>query len=280
MKQPLDLSIVIAFHNHARMTIDCVRSLHTFGPRVKEIILISNNSSPEELATVEQAVADFDNTRVEVWDHPFNYQKEYNWGVSQAQGRFVLMLNNDIELRPASRGLIERMYEKAAQDKVGIVGCTLLYGDEKQIQHAGIYLMPEGLADHMYVREPYSSAVSDRGSQRFPYDITKDLPMTAVTGAAQMVERRKFDEVNGFDEQFIICGGDVDLCIRMNEAGYQTWFVGDGYMLHKESVSRKFNPIPAEDFYYSYLSYIRGYDPKVGDPFLPEITKSIKIHGA
>lgn len=62
----------------------------------------------------------------------------------------------------------------------------------------------------------------------------------------------------------------------MNESGLQTWFVGGGYMLHKESISRKFIPIPAEDFYNSYISYIKGYDPELGDPFLPEITKKLK----
>jgi GT2 family glycosyltransferase len=172
------------------------------------------------------------------------------------------------------------MHRKASRSNVGVVGCTLLYGDERQIQHAGVYLVPEGLADHMYVREKYSEAISSTASDRFPYDITKDMPMTAVTGAAQMVEKRKFDELGGLDEKFIICGGDVDLCIRHNSAGYQTWLIGGGYMLHKESVSRKFTPIPDEDFYNSYLSYIKGYDLRVGDPFVPEITKNLKIYGA
>lgn len=280
MKKPLDLSIVIAFHNYAKMTVDCVKSLYEYGPGVKEIILISNNSDADELAVVQSYAKTTLNTKVLVWDFPFNYQKEYNWGVEQAKGSFVLMLNNDIELRANSRSLIERMYKEAAKPNVGITGCTLLYGDEKQIQHAGIYLMPEGLADHMYVRKRYNDVLSHLGSSDYPYDITKNIPMTAVTGAAQLVEKKKFDKIGGFDERFIICGGDVDLCIRLNKASYQTLFIGGGYMLHKESISRKFTPIPAEDFFNSYHSYIQGYDPRVGDPFLPEITKKIKIHGA
>jgi len=279
-EKTLDLSIVIAFHNHAKMTIRCLESLYEYGPNVKEILVISNNSSDEELLLVQNYAKTTTNTKVLIWDHFFNYQKEYNWGVGQASSKFVLMLNNDTELRPNSRGLIERMYKKAGEPDVGIVGCTLLYGDEKQIQHAGIFLMPEGLADHMYVRKQYDTAIKHAGTKAFPYDISKDIPMTAVTGAAQLIEKSKFDEMGGFDEKFIVCGGDVDLCIRHNKTGYQTWFVGGGYILHKESVSRKFDPIPAEDFFNSYHSYILGYDPEVGDPFLPEITKTMKINGA
>lgn len=280
MTRTLNLSIVIAFHNHADMTIDCLKSIYKYGPPVKEIIVISNNSFKEEVEKVKKFSNTANNLRVLIWDHPFNYQKEYNWGIKQTTGDFVLMMNNDVELRPKSRGLIERMYKKASSKNVGVVGCTLLYGDEKQIQHAGIFLMPEGLADHMYVRENYKSSVNGAGTKRYPYDITKDMPMTAVTGAVQLVKRSVFDSVGELDEKFIICGGDVDLCIRMNLAGHQTWFIGGGYMLHKESVSRKFTPIPQDDFFNSYNSYIRGYDPSVGDPFLPKITQSMKVHGA
>ncbi len=278
-KKDLDLSIVIAFHNHAKMTIRCLESIYEYGPNVKEIIVISNNSLPEEVEEVRKYTATTSNAKLLIWDFPFNYQKEYNWGVSQTTSSFVLMLNNDMELKPNSAGLIERMYEKAKEPDVGIVGCTLLYGDEKLIQHAGIFLMPEGLADHMYVRKAYREAIANAGSRQYPYDISTNIPMTAVTGAAQLVEKRKFEELGGFDEKFIVCGGDVDLCIRHNKAGYQTWFVGGGYILHKESISRKFNPIPAEDFFNSYHSYIEGYDASVGDPFLPKITKNMKVHG-
>ena len=229
MSSVLDLSVVIAFHNHAKMTIDCVSSLQKYGPNVREILLISNNSSPDELRIVEEYSKSQPNIRVLTWDYPFNYQKEYNWGISQTSGEFILMLNNDIELTEGSIGLIESMYKKASKKKVGIVGCTLLYGNERDIQHAGIFLMPEGMADHMYVRERYQTALKQVGSEKFPYDITKDMPMTAVTGAAQLVRKSSFEKIGGFDEKFIICGGDVDLCIRMNESGLQTWFVGGGY---------------------------------------------------
>ena len=189
MSSVLDLSVVIAFHNHAKMTIDCVSSLQKYGPNVREILLISNNSSPDELRIVEEYSKSQPNIRVLTWDYPFNYQKEYNWGISQTSGEFILMLNNDIELTEGSIGLIESMYKKASKKEVGIVGCTLLYGNKRDIQHAGIFLMPEGMADHMYVRERYQTALKQVGSEKFPYDITKDMPMTAVTGAAQLVRK-------------------------------------------------------------------------------------------
>lgn len=275
----LDISVIIPFKDKAAMTIDCVRSLLTYGPTVKEIILVSNNSSEAELSTVRDAFSSDDHISVLVYNKPFNYQKINNWAVSKSHGETIMFLNNDTELRENSRGLIEKMFEKAHEKNVGIVGCLLLFGDERTIQHAGVFLMPEGQADHMYITKKYAAALARKSKKEFPYDITEDRPLTSVTGAVNVVERKKFDAVKGFDERFIICGGDVDLCLRLNQTGYQTWYVGGGYILHKESQSRKFTPIPYNDFYWSYLSYVKGFDTKVGDPFLPEITKTIRING-
>jgi GT2 family glycosyltransferase len=274
----LDISVIIPFKDKAHMTLQCVDSLIEYGPSVKEIILISNNSSDDELTAVKAGIAPHSNARVIVYDKPFNYQKLNNWAVKQSTGETIMFLNNDTELRPKSKGLIEKMFKKAHQPKVGITGCLLLFGGEKTIQHAGVYLRPGGQADHLYVTEKYSQALAEKGTKRFPYDIEEDRPLTSVTGAVNIVQRSRFDEVGGFDERFIICGGDVDLCLRLNQLGYQTWYVGGGYILHKESQSRKFTPIPYNDFYWSYLSYVKGFDTEKGDPFLPKITTAEAFH--
>ena len=253
--------------------MDAVRTLVQYGPGVKEILLISNNSNAEELGKVRAGAKEYSNAKVLVYDHPFNYQKINNWAAKQATAKVLFFLNNDTELKPASAQLLQNMYTKALEPEVGMVGCLLLYGDGQTIQHAGVFLLPKGQADHMYAGRRLSQVTGDaRNKDLFPYDVETDMPMTAVTGAAQMVEAKKFWEINGFDERFIICGGDVDLCIRLNHANYQTWFVSGGYIIHKESQSRAFKPIPYNDFYWSYLSYMQGFDINTGDPYLPLLT--------
>lgn len=272
----LDATVIIPFKNRASMTIDCVKSLIKYATAVKQILLVSNNSDEEELSAVREFANGQNNINVLEYNHPFNYQKINNWAAKKALGSYIVFLNNDTELREASRGLLEKMIGRASKDTVGIVGCLLLFGDEKTIQHAGVYLVPNGLAEHLYVKKRLDRAVREAANHKIPYDVLISRPLTAVTGAVQVIERKKFNSVGGFDEKFIICGGDIDLCIRLNKAGFQTWYEAGGYILHKESQSRKFTPIPFNDFYLSYRSYIRGYDMRVGDPFLPEITKEMK----
>jgi GT2 family glycosyltransferase len=263
------------FKDKSKMTLEAVRSLIQYGPDIKEILLVSNNSSAAELEKIKTGIASIDNAKLLIYDHPFNYQKINNWAVKQAEGKYLLFLNNDTELVSQSVGLIEKMVQKASKPDVGIVGCLLLYGDGTTIQHAGVFLQPRGMADHMYVGQKLRTALRKVGSKQFPYDPREDRKMTAVTGAVNVIETKKFLDVGGFDEKFIIGGGDVDLCIRLNKAGHQTWFVGGGHIIHKESQSRSQKPITYNDFYHSYLSYIKGYDNKVGDPYLPLITKEM-----
>lgn len=269
----MDISVIVPFKDKARMTMEAVTSLLGVCPQVKEILLVSNNSNAIELAAVREASKGLEQVTLMEYNHPFNYQKMNNWAAKQAAGKVLFFLNNDTECMAESAEVIRRMYDKALQPEVGMTGCLLLYGDGVTIQHAGVFLLPKGQADHMYAGRRLSHVTAGgRNKELFPYDVTADMPMTAVTGAAQMVEARKFWEVGGFDERFIICGGDVDLCIRLNIASLQTWFVSGGFIIHKESQSRAFKPIPYNDFYWSYLSYMKGFDFENGDKFLPLIT--------
>ena len=52
-----------------------------------------------------------------------------------------------------------------------------------------------------------------------------------------MVKKSKFEEVNGFDEEFRITYNDVDLCLRLNEIGYRSVYNPCIELIHHESIS-------------------------------------------
>lgn len=252
------------------MTLDCLFSLQKYGGDLEEIILISNNSLEDELTAVREGASKFSNTKVLVYNYPFNYQKINNWGVDQSSGKAVLLLNNDIELTSNSKGLIEKMYQASLEPKNGAIGCVLLYEDSKSIQHAGVYLVPGGTADHLYAHKNLNTVEREIKDGKLAYDVHTDLRVSAVTAAAVVVERKKYLSIKGLNENFIICGGDVDLCLRLADKGYKTLLIGSdsGYMLHKESKSRSMIAVPYVDFVESYKIYIKHFDLQNGDPYL------------
>jgi GT2 family glycosyltransferase len=76
----------------------------------------------------------------------------------------------------------------------------------------------------------------------------------AVTAACLMVERSKLEGVAGFDERFTVCGGDVDLGLRLHGAGYRNVMTPFVRLVHHESITRDRVP-PDQDVIESLRSY-------------------------
>jgi len=268
-KNLLDLSIIIPFKDKSELTLPCVHSLIKYNPGiVKEIVLISNNSSQKELDKVRDAVKDYPEVKIFVEDIPFNFQTLNNIGAKKSSGKVIMMLNNDTEFVPQSVGLLEYMYNKALEPSTGAVGAVLVYEDKRTIQHAGVYLLPGGTADHLYIGRNLKAILRDE-SRRF--NIAKDLQVSAATAAVLMISRKHFNEIDGMDENFIVGGGDVDICLRLEKAGYKNFVAGadNGIIIHKESKTRDVSSLPYSDFCVSYDSYIDFFDITKGDPHLP-----------
>jgi glycosyltransferase involved in cell wall biosynthesis len=87
--------------------------------------------------------------------------------------------------------------------------------------------------------------------------------VAAVTGACLMIRRDLFDKVGGWDESFLLCGSDVELCLRVQRAGYRVVCTPFARLLHHEGATRG-TYVPEEDFATSlwhYQGLLYGGDP-------------------
>jgi GT2 family glycosyltransferase len=156
-----------------------------------------------------------------------------------------------------SEDWIERLGEFAQLADVGPVGPLLLYPDGT-IQHAGVVVGMKGWADHVYKGE---SAIH-RASPYVSPLVTRDV--LAVTGACMMISRHKFQSIGTFDEQFQICGSDVEFCIRSHTLGHHNLYIPTVKIEHLESKTRS-SFVPDVDFKQSAMKY--GSFRTKGDPF-------------
>jgi GT2 family glycosyltransferase len=166
----------------------------------------------------------------------FNYALMNNRAV-RAHGAgepFLLFMNNDIEA--VEPGWLQRMRSLAARQDVGAVGTALMYGD-KRIQHGGVILGINGLADHALRFEPVWEADGTR-TLGYNASLTSVRDFSAVTAACMMMRMAVFDAVGGFDEAFVVGFNDTDLCLRVRRAGYKILYDGRTVLFHHESVTR------------------------------------------
>ena len=137
-------------------------------------------------------------------------------------------MNNDTEV--ITPNWLEIMVGYAMQKHIGAVGVKLLYPDHT-IQHGGVILGLGGVASHSFISEP-------RNYKAFNGLLEVPTNYAAVTAACLMVEKRKYLEVNGLNEELKVAYNDIDFNIKLLEKGYYNVFLPQVELYHYESKSR------------------------------------------
>ena len=225
------VSVIIATRDQGDLLRCCLTSLaeHAGGNPPTELILIDNGSSEpatlEYLAHLEQQ----ENVRVLRRSGKFNYAALNNEAVSLAKGELIALMNNDVEATHS--GWLATMAAQALRPEIGAVGAKLLFPDGT-VQHAGVLLGIGGIAGHAH---KYLAA--DEEGYQLRLHLAHNL--SAVTAATLVVRKAVFEEVGGFDAiNFAVNYNDVDICLRLQQAGYRNLFCPDAVLIHHESKSR------------------------------------------
>ena len=224
------ISIVIANKDNIDSLDTCLKSIYEKSTyRNFEIIIVENNSTEQSTFEYYKNLEEqFTNIKVVYWKDKFNYSAINNFGFTEAEGDYVLLLNNDVEVITPS--WLEEMLMYAQRKDVGAVGAMLYYPDDT-IQHAGVIVGIGGVAGHAHKNFPRGAyGYMSRGA------IAQNL--SAVTFACVMMPSEIFEEVHGIDEKFQVAFNDVDMCMRIRKAGYLIVFTPYAELYHYESKSR------------------------------------------
>ena len=226
--QPL-VSILIPSKDHTEDLRRCVSSIlrRTSWPRYEILILENNSVQPETFAYYDLLKQD-SRVRVLRWPEAFNYSAINNFGARAARGEYLLLLNNDTEVRSAA--WLQEMLMYAQRPDVGAVGAKLFYPDGT-IQHAGLALGIMHLAGHLHRHFP-----GDHPGYMGRLVYAQNL--SAVTAACMLVPRRLWEELGGMDESFSVVFNDVDFCLRVRQAGKLIVWTPWAELTHYESKSR------------------------------------------
>jgi GT2 family glycosyltransferase len=254
--EPL-VSIIIPTKNGADYVRRCVGSiLEKSTYKNYEILILDNNSdSPDAFACFDELRKRDGRVRIIRAEFPFNWSKINNFGVRHAHGDVFVFLNNDTYV--ITPDWLERLAENALRPDVGAVGALLLYEDGT-IQHAGVVVGMNHWADHVFKAMP---------TEHFGHGFVSPMisrDVLAVTGACMAVSRGNFNKVGGFNENFIVCGSDVEICVKLYKAGLPVLYDANVRLCHYESKTRDATDIPKIDFLLSdkvYEEFRDGRDP-------------------
>jgi GT2 family glycosyltransferase len=241
-------SIIIPTKDAVQLLKACIDSIKEKTLDVDfEILIINNNScNKETIDYFNRIVKKFQHVKVIDAPIEFNWSKLNNIGVKHATGDFYVFLNNDTEV--ISKDWLSSMVTYAALPDVGVVGGLLLFEDGS-IQHSGVVVGMGGWADHVY-RTDFLKHSSAEGF--ISPALTRNV--LAVTGACMVISKDKFLKIGKFDEEFIVCGSDVEICVRAFKLGYYNVMCAEALLYHFESKTRT-SYVPENDFEQSRKKY-------------------------
>lgn len=276
LREDLKVSIIIPTRNRVDLLRPCIQSiLEKSTWQNFEIIVLDNGSDDQETIDWMKAVS-FNDKRVRVIsaDIPFNWSRLNNIGASNATGGVYVFLNNDTVV--ISPDWLEKLAGYALLPDAGVVGALLQFEDGT-IQHSGVVVGMGGWADHVYRMQP----AAHRCDTFISPVITRNT--LAVTGACAAISADRFHEIGGFDEEFIVCGSDVEICLRTHARGWYNIIIGEVRLFHFESKSRDPAKIPQSDFDQSKRKYepfrTKNYDPFFNPNLSLMTTKPTLAHG-
>lgn len=225
------VSIIIPNKDHVEDLRRCISSIIEKSTYANyEIIVVENNSATREIFAYYEELGNNPAIRVVTWEGEFNYSAINNLGVSEAEGEYVLLLNNDTQVITVN--WMEELLMYAQREDVGAVGGKLYYPD-KTIQHAGVVigLGAHRTAGHTHYRQK-------RENLGYMGKLCYAQNVSAVTGACMMVKKKLYEQAGGLDPGFAVSLNDVDFCLKLRELGYLNVFTPFAECYHYESVSR------------------------------------------
>ncbi len=230
------VSLIIPTRNAYALVKQCIESIHHKTQYQNyEIILIDNGSDDPESLLYFEMLAGLAGVSVICDDREFNYSALNNNAVKYAKGEIIGLINNDIEV--ISPEWLDEMVSLALQPNAGAIGARLWYPDNR-LQHGGVIMGPLTLAGHAHKMLP-------KGHHGYFGRASLIQGMSAVTAACLIVKKSIFEEVGGLNETDLkIAFNDVDLCLKIMEAGYQNIWTPNADLYHHESATRGYEDTP------------------------------------
>jgi len=188
-----------------------------------EVVVADNGSSDNSVSFLQQH---YPQVRLIRFEKNMGFARGYNEALKMVNAVYYVLLNSDVEVQPGWLAPIIALLE---EDKMN-AACQpklLSYNNRKQFEYAG---GAGGWLDsfgYPFARGRIFDVCEEDNGQ---YD--KSERVFWVSGAAMVIRSEVFHEMKGFDEFFFAHQEEIDLCWRMQLAGYKLYACPESVVYH------------------------------------------------
>lgn len=207
------VSVIIVSYKSESVIDECLRSVlrhNDIGDRL-EILLVEQSPEEDAFRSLTQRYPEVRVLRAE----NRGFGAGNNRGAEEAKGNILFFLNPDTVVQEPLFAFVEAQF--AGEAELGLLGVKLV--------------SPEGENISWNMRFPYGLTpkvkyMLHRRRDRFS---AKEM---YIEGAGLILRREAFRAAGGFDENIFMYGEELDLCLRVEKAGYVLRYRGEKRIVH------------------------------------------------
>jgi N-acetylglucosaminyl-diphospho-decaprenol L-rhamnosyltransferase len=226
VSDPNGLDVSIVSYRCEGLLRRCLSSLRENPPSRPMRVRVIDNASGD--GTPEMVAREFPEFALISSERNLGFSAANNLAIEAGGAPYVLVLNPDTRVTPGSLdGMLELM---DARPEVAVSGPRLELEDGS-FDHAAKRAFPTPLSalGHFTALGRRRDA-GPLSAYRAPG--VESGPVDAVNGAFMLIRRAALDEVGLFDEGYWMYMEDLDLCYRLAQAGWVTWFEPGVTVIH------------------------------------------------
>jgi N-acetylglucosaminyl-diphospho-decaprenol L-rhamnosyltransferase len=234
-----ELSIIIINYRSADFTRKCLQSIRANAREMALEIIVIDNASHDECGQIVRT--EFPEVVFIQSEENLGFAGANNLGAARSQGRFLLFLNPDTEVQGTALQSLFHALESTPD--AAMVGGRLLNSD-LSVQTTSITAFPSIInqtfgAESLRRRFPKSALW---GMRALFEDHAEPVSVDAISGACMMIRREVFAAVQGFTSEYFMYAEDLDLCLKVSQAGWKVRYVPDAVVVHHGGQSSSSRP--------------------------------------
>ena len=225
------LTVIVLDWDLPEHTVRCVESLVADGVPADRIVVVENGSTEENCSRVRAEAPDCVLVRI---DANIGFARANNVGAKALRGGAYLLVNNDAYVhRP---GTVAALLAALARPNVGMVVPKLLNPDLTLQPTVVPFTTP---LPALCRASGISRFLPDRWQPRigthWSHDASREIE--AAAGAVMLVAEPTWERLGGLREASFMFAEDLDLCWRVREEGWKTWFCAEAEFVHMGGTS-------------------------------------------
>lgn len=215
-----EVTVVIPNYNGQKYLIPCMKALYENTKIAMDVIVVDNGSMDQSASEAQKA---YPQATYIFFDKNYGFCRAVNEGIRAAHTEYVLLLNNDTEIK---EGFVENLLRTIKKNKMifSVEAKMIQYGNQEFIDSAGTYYNALGWA-------------FARGKDTSVSKYNQRCQTFAACAGAAIYRKNVFEKIGYFDENHFAYLEDIDIGYRAKIYGYKNLYEPKAKVIHVGSAS-------------------------------------------